>query len=254
MDLVRSSLTRAQRSTQRKRRRAKRRKRRSEKRACSDTMATCHPRHPKPTHGRSALGITKSHHPDPTNTSRPTLPFIITLLPSACTVVVLMTSGTISAPPFISLSLAASGSKLEFHMLLTAPRSGCLRCTTWLTVATLASDWEKRAIQDPPRTTGTDKQQTSETLVVDDSTKRGIQCRVAETLSRTGPELCAFQIRQQRRLLFQPHLPSQCQILGGLARPDRNSNLANTSGARGADQTLRLFEQSPITALCYTWF
>ena len=56
---------------------------------------------------RSALDITKCHHPDPTYTSRPTRPFIFTLLPSACTVVDLMTSGTMSAPPFSSLSLAA---------------------------------------------------------------------------------------------------------------------------------------------------
>ena len=44
----------------------------------------------------------------------------------------------------------------------------------------------------------------------------------------------------ERSALLQHHHRSQCQILGGLLRPDRNSNLANTSGARSADQNLRL--------------
>ena len=150
---VRSSLTRAQRSTQKKRRRHNEGRVALKNGVAATQLRTRRPRHPRSTHERNALDVTKCHHPDPTYTSRPTLPFIFTVLPSACTVVMLMTSCTMSAPPFISRSLAAFGSKLEFHMVLTVSRF----CATWLTVATPVSALEKRVRNPGPATHNRDR-------------------------------------------------------------------------------------------------
>ena len=83
-----------------------------------------------------------------------------TLLPSACTVVVLMASGTLSA---------ASGLKLEFHMVLTVHYAGeCLGEARNPGPATHKKDRP-----------AADQRNTS----LRRPTKRGIRCQVVKTQS-----------------------------------------------------------------------
>ena len=118
----RYSRTQAQRSMQKRRRRTQwRRRRRSEKRACSDTLEESSSSATKPTHGGSALGFTKNHHPVPSYTSSPTLPFISTLLPSKRATAALTTCGITSAPLFTTPSPAAS-SNLNSFTISVGPR------------------------------------------------------------------------------------------------------------------------------------
>ena len=92
VEIVRSSLTRAQRSTPQKRRRAQRRRK-----SLRTQSRNRQPRLTKPTHVRNALGFTKNHHPVPSYISGPTLPSISTSPPSDSTAVPLTARGTTSA-------------------------------------------------------------------------------------------------------------------------------------------------------------
>ena len=202
-------------TSQKKRRRAPRRKGRSEKRACSDTIEDS-------SSSASAADAQYYKESSPlchkhiqTNTS---LHLHITTfsMHSCCS----HDEWYHERASFISLSLKAFGSKREFRMILTVP----------LGLAHGGAGKRLGGARNPglARTTGTDQQQTSATRVTDDSTKRGILCQVAKT-----PRISDSPATQ--------------------LAPGRNSNLANTSGARSADQILRVFEQSQITASCCAW-
>ena len=88
-------------------------------------------------------------------------------------------------------------------MILTVPRLGCFRCATWLTVAALAIAWEKRAIQDPPRTTGT---ASSRPAQHESQTSRR-SWAVAKPLSRRA-STNAFQIWQRSSSFIPQPMPN----------------------------------------------